>query len=87
MRLLLEEQVALYRKLDDRLQRAHERRNHLTDMLRMLWLQTANLRAQSATESVDNDEITGRIRAVCEEIERHVAATEETVKFLTPTER
>ena len=86
MRLLLEEQVALYHKLEDRLKRANERRTHLTDMLRSLWLQTANLRAQSASNYLDNNEITGKIRAVCEDIERHVNATEETVKVLTPSD-
>ena len=86
MRLLLEEQLALYRKLDDQLAHARDRRDHLTEMLRALWLQTANLRAQTAQQTIDMSDVTGNIRAVCEDIERHVSATEETVKVLTPSE-
>jgi hypothetical protein len=86
MRRLLAGQLELARTLQRRKEEVTERRSRWENMLRMLWLQMANLRAQSATEALDSAAITGKIRALCEDIARHTAASEETVKMLTPPE-
>jgi hypothetical protein len=86
MRRLLVGQLELAGTLQRRKQEAVERCSRWENMLRTLWLQMANLRAQSATEALDSAAITGKIRALCEDIARHTAASEETVKLLTPLE-
>ena len=40
--------------------------------------------SDSAREAFDSGEVSGKIRALCDEIEGYVAATEETARVLTP---
>jgi predicted Ser/Thr protein kinase len=72
MRGLLKSQLELVHRLGSRLDEAAERRAQLIDMLKTLWLQVANLRAQTAEESLEGREVTERIHRLCTAIEAHV---------------
>jgi predicted Ser/Thr protein kinase len=65
MRVLLKSQLELVRRLGSRLEVAAERRAQLIDMMKTLWLQIANLRAQTAEESLEGREVTDRIHRLC----------------------
>jgi hypothetical protein len=71
MRGLLKSQLELVRRLGSRLEVAAERRAQLIDTLKTLWLQVANLRAQTAEESLEGREVTDRIHRLCAAIEEH----------------
>lgn len=73
MRQLLTGQLELARKLGRRLDEALERRARLRDMLETLWLDIADLERQSE-QGQTTEEISGKMRAVCQEIEQHVIA-------------
>jgi hypothetical protein len=83
MRSLLSSQRDLLRRLGEQLAAATARRAHLNDLLKALWLQSANLRAQAAAESVADPELTGRIRILCQEIGAHAEAVQ-TVRAIAP---
>ncbi len=86
MRELLSGQLKLMRQLTESLEQATDRRSHLLEMLNTLWLQVGNLRAEAARESLESHEVTGKIRALCEEIERHTDATGEVDQLIAPPE-
>ena len=71
MRMLLESQLELLRRLSARLEGATTHRAHHVGMLRTLFLYMANLRARTAEESLESGEITTNIRALCDAIEQH----------------
>ena len=71
MRMLLESQLELLRRLSARLEGATTHRQHLVGMLRTLFLYVANLRARTAEESLESGEITAHIRELCDAIEEH----------------
>ena len=75
-RTLLAGQRDLLRQLDQRLAEVNERRARLLDMLRTMWLQLANLRAEAAHDTLAVTEISGKIKALCAEIDAHVQAAE-----------
>jgi chromosome segregation ATPase len=85
MRELVSNQLSLMRQLADRLEQVTTRRSRLTEMLNTLWLQMGNLRAEAARESLEGEEVTGKIRALCEEIERHAEATEDVEHLVSPS--
>ena len=84
MRELIQNQLLLHRRLAERLESAKERHGRMKELLKLLWLNVSDLRAQHSQEAHDASEITGKIRTLCEDIGRHVTATEETVEVLTP---
>lgn len=84
IRELTQSQLDLMRRLASRLDATKERCARMLDLLKTLWLQVASLRAETTPTTPDSDEITGKIRALCEEIERHVTATEETLSLTPP---
>jgi hypothetical protein len=84
LRELTQTQLDLTRRLAERLHAAKQRHRSLVGLLKTLWLQIADLRAQSAREAFDSGEVSSKIRAICDEIEGYVAATEETARVLTP---
>ena len=86
MRELLSNQLKLVRRMADVLEHSTARRSHLMEMLNTLWLQMGNLRAEAARESSESEQVTGKIRAICEEIERHAEATEEVDQLVSPSE-
>ena len=86
MRELLSNQLKLVRRMADALEHSTARRSRLMEMLNTLWLQMGNLRAEAARESLESEEVTGKIRAICEEIERHAEATEEIDQLVSPSE-
>lgn len=86
MRELLSNQLKLMRRMAFALEHSTARRSRLMEMLNTLWLQMGNLRAEAARESLESDEVTGKIRAICEEIERHAEATEEVNQLVSPSE-
>jgi serine/threonine-protein kinase len=75
-RALLVPQRDLLRKLDQRLAEVTERRARLLDLMRTMWLQVANLRAEAAHDTLAVTEISGRIKLLCTEIDAHVKAAE-----------
>ena len=81
-RALLAGQRDLLRQLDRRLAEVTGRRARLVDLLRTMWLQVAALRAEAAHDTLAVTEISGRIKALCTEIDAHVKATE-TVRMET----
>ncbi len=82
MRDLLRQQLDLAQSLADQLEAANERRARLLDMLKTLWLQVANLKAQTQGTVADSSEITGKIRAISDDIKRYVEASKETERLL-----
>jgi hypothetical protein len=58
------------------------KRSRLADLLRMMWLQVATLHAEAARDTLAVTEPSGRIRALCTEIDAHVQAAE-TVRLET----
>jgi hypothetical protein len=83
MRALLEGQRDLLRGLTGQLAASTQRRSQLADLLKTLWLQVASLRAEAAREALGAGEVTGRIRALCEEISHHAHAAAE-VRGIAP---
>ena len=76
-RHLLEQQLELSRSLALQLQAAQQRRTHLADLLKTLWLQIAHLSAQLREASSDGSEVSGRIRAITEDAKRYIEAYHE----------
>lgn len=83
MRQLIDEQLGLARNLADQLDVAKERRARLWDLLKTLWLQVANLKARAAEDAFDSGEISAKIRAISDDIQRYVEAADETVRLLS----
>ncbi len=71
MRMLLESQLELLRRLSARLDGATTQRGHRIGMLRTLALYVADLRARTAEDSLESGEVTANIRALCDAIEQH----------------
>jgi len=82
MRDLLRQQIELAQSLARQLEAAQERRAHLVDMLKTLWMQIANLRAHHHDAAFDSSEISGRIRAISDDAKRYVEASDETMRLL-----
>ena len=82
MRQLVQGQLDLMRRLAVQLDAATAKRAQLLGLLRTLWLQLANLRAATAADALHSHEVTAPIRALCQEIEQHAAATEEAGRVL-----
>ena len=68
MRTLLQQQMRLMGALDARLSAAGERRGRRLEMLKALWLEVANLRAQAAGRGPGRGGTTDRLRALCARI-------------------
>ena len=81
-RAVLVPQRDLLRDLNQRLVTLNDRRSRLADLLRTMWLQLATLRAEAAHDTLAVTEVSGRIRALCTEIDAHVKAAE-TVRLVT----
>jgi hypothetical protein len=75
-RAALVPQRDLLRQLGRRLAEVTDRRARLLDLMRMMWLQLANLRAEAAHDTLAVTEISGRIKALSTEIDAHVKAAE-----------
>ena len=82
MRDLLRQQLDLAQSLADQLEAANNRRARLLDMLKTLWLQVANLKAPADDAAFDSKEISGKIRAIGDDIRRYVEASKETERLL-----
>jgi hypothetical protein len=82
MRDLLNQQVDLARSLAQKLDAAKQRRAHLVDLLKTLWMQIANLSAHHRDAEFDSSDISGKIRAISDDAKRYVEATEETMMLL-----
>jgi hypothetical protein len=76
-RALLAGQRDLLRQLDHRLAAATDRRTWLMELLRTMWLQLANLRAEAARDALEATEVSARVRALCTEIEAQVLVAEQ----------
>ena len=85
MRQLVESQLELLGQLTSRVEAARARRVHLLDLLKTVWLQLANLRAQAAVDPGRGLDVTDRMRALCDEIARQSAAADEVARLLPST--
>jgi hypothetical protein len=74
LRDLLVGQIALLDTLDARRRQLGDDRARYVAMLKSVWLQVASLRAENAQASLSATEITGRVRALRDELERQRAA-------------
>ena len=83
---LLVSQGELLRELNQRLAEVTDRRARLLDLLRTMWLQLANLRAEAAHDTLAVTEVSGRIKALCIEIDAHLRAAE-TVRVIARDSR
>jgi hypothetical protein len=68
MRTLLQQQMRLMDALEARFSAAGERRGRRLEMLKALWLEVANLRAQAAGRGHGRGGTTDRLRALCARI-------------------
>jgi len=82
MRALVEEQLELGRSLTDQLAVTTARRDRLSDLLKTLWLHVANLKARATETAFDSGEISDKINAIAEDVQRYVEATDETLRLL-----
>jgi len=82
MRELLRQQLEFVQGLADQLEAANDRRARLLDMLKSLWLQVANLKAQVTMQGFDSSEISQKVRAIAEDVQHYREASVETVKLL-----
>lgn len=82
MRALVEEQLELGRSLTDQLAASRARRDRLLDLLKTLWLHVVNLKARATETAFDSGEISDKIHAITEDVQRYVKAADETVKLL-----
>jgi len=82
LRPLLSSQLDLLKSLTARIDSLAQRRTRVSDLLRTLWLQLANLRALKTADDPEAAEITGRIRALCGSVAIEISAEHETAKLL-----
>ena len=82
LRELTQTQLALKRRLANRLHGAQERHGRLVGLLKTLWLHVSDLRAQSAQQSMESDTVSGKIRALCEDIDRQITASQEAERIV-----
>ena len=82
MRELLRQQLEFVQGLADQLEEAREQRARFLNMLKTLWFQVANLTAQVTMEGFDSSEISQKVRAIAEDVQRYREASEETVTLL-----
>lgn len=83
MRELLRGQLALMADLQARRDAVRTRRDTLLEQLRTLWLQLSALQAQARHPTDSAADLSGRIRELCDSIERRVSAISETEKLTT----
>jgi serine/threonine protein kinase len=84
MRELFIAQLALIRRMSERLDKVSTRRARVYELLRMLWLQLADLRGAAVRNDADSD-ITGRIRSVIADAARASEAYHELNPMTTNT--
>ena len=85
MRDLLGRQLEILAQLDQRREEVALRRDQLSEQLHALALEVAQLRAQTALDSPEAMEITGRMRALVREIDYRVAGGREAHELLRRT--
>lgn len=82
MRELARQQLEFVQGLADQLKAANDGRARLLNLLKTLWLQIANLKAQVTMEGFDASEISQEVRAIADDVQRYREASEEAVKLL-----
>ena len=84
LRPLLEGQLALLRRLDQRRQGKEARRNRLRDQLVTLWMQLCELDARLSRGAAADPELTGRVQVLSRELARVDEAVTEVEQMLKP---
>ena len=84
LRPLLEGQLALMRRLDQRRQSKEARRNRLRDQLVTLWMQLCELDARVSRGAAADPELTGRVQLLSRELGRVDEAVTEVEQVLKP---
>ena len=82
---LVRSQLRPARRLAERLEALTGRRVRLVELLRTVWLHVVDLRSRAADDALFESDITGRVLAVCEEVERQVAASRQVAGLLGPS--
>ena len=85
MRELIEQQLGLMHRLDVRRRELSDGRDRHLMLVRNLWQQVASLRADARRDSRGVEQITGRVRALCEEAMRQRSARAAVASTLAPT--
>ena len=84
MRKLYASQLELLRRLGQQRVDAESRRARYAELLRTLWLQVASLRAQVAADNAESPDLSGRIRAICRNVEHEVEGMREASAVIRP---
>ena len=87
LRRLVEGQRELWQRLRQRVRDKEARREHLRDQLAALWMQLVELDARLTRGSPPDPELTGQVRALCQEIGRAGDALTEAEQLLAPRAR
>ncbi len=87
LRRLVEGQRELWQRLRQRVRDKEARREHLHDQLATLWMQLFELDARLTRGSPPDPELTGQVRALCQEIGRAGDALTEAEQLLTSRAR
>jgi hypothetical protein len=83
MRELLARQLQIFRDMDARREQMSVRRDRLHEQLRTLALELARLRASTSADAAASAGITGRIQAVCREIDIRIDGAREVNALLS----
>jgi hypothetical protein len=84
MRGLLEQQLGLIRSLSARIEEAKERRSRRVEMLRTLTLHMASLHGRLTKTPIELEEISDKVRALCDDIQGRALAQDPTIAADTP---
>ncbi len=81
-RELLAEQLELARRMITQFESAKERRDRLLEMLKTVWRQVSNLKAQAADPTFDGREVSAKVRAISDDMRRYQEASDETIQIV-----
>lgn len=84
LRRLLEGQRELWQRLQERLQAQQAKRERLRTQLQTLWMQLFELDARLTRGAPPDPELTGQVRALCDEIGRAGEALGEVERLTSP---
>ncbi len=75
-------QLELAKRMRRRLEDVSNRRARLKDLLKNLWVHVSALQAETAKASTGDGDVSGKVRALCEDIQRQVSARDEATSLL-----
>ena len=81
-RELVHGQLELAKRMRRRLEDVSNRRARLKDLLKNLWVHVAALQAEGARVNTGDGEVSEKVRALCEDIQRQMSARDEATSVL-----